>query len=514
MTTQRPNLLLILTDEHAPDVAGFAGDPYVRTQHLDDLAARSVQFDTAVCASPVCTPSRMCLLTSKDVHRSAAWQNHWVIFPEHVTWPGHFAAHGYRTCLVGKMHYGGKDQLHGFQIRPYGDFRHGLGHQPDPIDMFPGYANARSAGVSEIPESLMQDVVVVRESLAFAREHADAQPGVPWFLCASFGRPHSPITSPGRYFRRYKGALPPVAVRADERERLEPYARFFYDRYSDTTPEQALLGRAGYYACVDFVDDLIGELLDGLAADGLLDNTIVVYTSDHGEMMGRHGMWGKSVYFEPAAGVPLLMTGPGIAVGHRRVQQPISLMDLFPTTCTLAGLPVPPHLDGVDFSAFLARPAEAAAPRAYAPSSYYKYGGLVNLQHNPIREDKPCEAWRSLRDDRWKYVEVEGGQPLLFDMQNDPGEQANLAGGDAHADICRRMRAALFEGFSWQAAHDQLARDRARLPEFLSGVRPSSPNQYMLRDGRIFDAEKELYDARWLRLPDDQSGGIIPQRFG
>ena len=514
MTTNRPNILFIMTDEHAPDVAGFAGDPYARTQNLDRLASRSVQFDTAVCASPVCTPSRMCMLTGKEVHRAAAWNNHWIIFPEHVTWPGHFAAHGYRTCLVGKMHYGGKNQMNGFQLRPYGDLKHALGHQPDPIDMFPGYANARSAGVSEIPESLMQDVVVTRESLAFAREHADAEPDVPWFLCASYCRPHSPITAPGRYIRRYRDALPPVDVPADERDRLEPYARYFFDRYSDTTPEQALRGREAYYACVDFVDDLIGELLDGLDRDGLLENTIIIYSTDHGEMMGRHGIWGKGVYFEPSTGIPLLMCGPGISAGHHRVQHPISLMDLFPTTCALAGLPIPEGLDGVDISRALTDPDTETPPRQYAPSAYFKYGGLVNLKVNPVREDLPHEAWRSVRDERWKYVEVEGGDPLLFDTLNDPGETTNLAGRPEHAERCRQMREALFGDFSWAEAHAQLARDRARLPEFLSGLKPTTPNQYMLPDGRIFDAEQSLYEARWLRLPDDQSGGIIPQRFG
>ena len=132
----KPNILFILTDQHAPKVSGFAGDPVVRTPHLDALASRSVQFETASCASPACTPSRMCLLTAMEPHRCAAWANHWIIFPEQVTWPGHFAEHGYATCLVGKMHFGGKDQLHGFQYRPYGDFHHGLSHQPEPLSFF------------------------------------------------------------------------------------------------------------------------------------------------------------------------------------------------------------------------------------------------------------------------------------------------------------------------------------------------------------------------------------------
>ena len=132
----RPNVLFILTDEHCPTVAGFAGDPIVQTPNLDRLAARSVRFDRATCTNPVCTPSRMILLSGKDSHRCAAWSNHWILFPEHLTWPAYFAS-GYVTCLAGKMHFGGRDQMNGFQHRPYGDLRHGLGHQPDPLTCFP-----------------------------------------------------------------------------------------------------------------------------------------------------------------------------------------------------------------------------------------------------------------------------------------------------------------------------------------------------------------------------------------
>jgi len=510
-----PNVLLLLTDQHAPLVSGFAGDGIVRTQALDAIAADAVQFDTALCASPVCTPSRMCLMTAKEAHRCAAWNNHWVIFPEHVTWPGHFAAHGYRTCLVGKMHFGGADQMQGFQHRPYGDLRHGLGHQIDPIDYFPVYAGASGAGVTEIPESLLQENVVTRESLAFLLEHQDSQPDMPWFLCASYSRPHSPFTAPGRYIRRYRDRVPPAELPDDFPDGLDDYARrcFADEVGEELTAEQQLRAREAYYACVDFVDDCIGELMRGLDAAGLLDDTIVIYTSDHGEMAGHHGLWGKTVHFEPSVGVPLLMSGPGVAPGNARVAHPVSLLDLFPTACALAGLPIPADVDGVDLSPLLADPGSDAAPRHYAPSAYYAYGNRVRGL-TESREREPHQAMRLVRDRDWKYVEIEGGRPVLFDMRGDLGETTNLAGDPRHAERCRRMRAALFDGFSWEGVHRQLAADRDRLPQYLSGLKPSTPNQYMLGDGRVFDAEGDLYGARWLPYPDLKGGGVIPQQFG
>jgi choline-sulfatase len=503
---ERPNILLIMTDEHHRDVAGFAGDPLVQTPNLDRLAARGVRFEHATCANPVCTPSRMTMLTGLESHRCAAWSNHWVIFPEHLTWPAHFANHGYRTCLVGKMHFGGRDQMQGFQHRPYGDLRHGLGHQPDPLHMYPGYAQARSAGVSEIPESLMQDVVVTRETLAFLLEHQDQQPEQPWFVCASYGRPHAPLTAPGRYIRRYQGQVPPAPT--PDGAVLEPFAQA---RVHNETAAEALAGREAYYACVDFVDDCIGELLDGLDKAGMLDNTIVIYTSDHGEMLGLYDIWGKQLYHEASVAVPLLIALPGGPAGQA-INHPVSLLDLFPTTCALAGIPVPPGLDGFDLSKLVLEPTAPDSPRRFSPSATYRYG--VRINHGQTPDDTPNAAWRSVQDSRWKYVEVERGASLLFDMENDPLENQNLAGETDQAARCAQMRAWLYEQFSWDEVHSQLAADRERLPALLSGLPPGTPNQYRLPDGRVFNAEEALYNARWLAIPPGANGGIIPQQFG
>ena len=511
----RPNILLLVTDQHNARVAGFAGDPVVRTQHLDRLAQRSVQFDRAVCASPCCTPSRMAMLTVKDIHHCSAWNSHWVIFPEHVTWPAHFAAHGYRTCLVGKMHFGGRDQMQGFQRRPYGDLRHGLGHQPDPIALFPAYHGPTKVGVTEIPESLAQDKVVARESLAFVLEHADREPEVPWFCCASFGRPHSPYTAPGRYFRRYRDRVPPIELPADFKARLDPYSRRMYDGEPgrDLTPEESLRAREAYYANVDFVDDCVGELLDGLEREGRLENTIVIYTSDHGEMMGQHGLWGKVVPYEGSIGVPLLISGPGVSAGHHRVGHPISLLDLYPTACRLAGIPVPAGLDGVDFSGVLQSPGTDAAPREFAPSTYLPDAVRAAGAWRPSVADS-APAMRVVRERDWKFVEIEAGAPLLFDLRNDPGETVSLAARPEHAARCARMRRAALAGFDWATVREQIAADRERIKQFASGLKPSTPNQYMLADGRVFDAEASLYEARWLPIPPIHGGGIIPQQFG
>jgi len=512
---QKPNVLWLLTDEHYKKVTGYEGDPHVKTQHLDRLAEKSVIFDNAVSPNPLCTPARICMLTGKEAHNCSAYTNHWPVFPEHLTWPQHFSDNGYRTCLVGKMHLGGKNQMAGFQHRPYGDLRHGVGHQPDPIAKYPGYANVRSAGVTEVPETILQDFVTAHESLAFIREHADKEPETPWFLCASFVRPHSPLTAPGRYIRRYRGKLPPVEKPPSEEDRkgYEPYARRFVENFSARmTPEEEQAGLEAYYSCVDYVDDCIGELLDGLEKDGLLENTYIVYTADHGEMMGRHGIWGKKLYYEPSISVPLLIAGPGID-GNRRAEAPISTIDLYPTFCALSGLPIPEGLDGIDASTMLTDP-ENARPRDFAASSYFQYGIWWDREDEQ-KEQQPHMAMRVVRDERWKYAEVEKGAALLFDMVNDPEERINLVADPSHAERIKEMKEKLYRGFSWEEVHERLAADRKRRLEVTSGMKPTTPNQYMLSDGRLVDAEGDLYNARWIIIPEEpDSGGHIPQYFG
>jgi choline-sulfatase len=507
----KPNILLIMTDQHDPAIAGFAGNEIVDTRNLDALAARSVQFDSAVTPSPLCTPSRMCMLTGKEAHNCSAWSNHWVIFPEHTTWPAHFAANGYRTCLVGKMHFGGKDQMQGFQDRPYGDLRHGTGHQPDPLSMFPGYGAARGAGATELPESLLQDVVVTRETLSYVLEHEAGENPSPWFVCASYSRPHPPLTAPGRYISRYRNRVPPPEQGGEPSE--EPYAKQRASGHLDLTKEEIRQGREGYYACLDFVDDCIGDLLSGLEAAGALENTIVIYTSDHGEMLGNHGIWGKSVYFDRAVRVPLLISGPGIAESGGRLSHPVSLIDLFPTTCSLAGIPTPSGLDGKDLSDVLASPESAPSSREAVFSMYCHYGQLIQSVKT-LSGDEPHRAWRMARTVQWKCVEIEGGATLLFNLEEDPEENCNLSEEPEYADRLAHLRGLIYENFSWAEVHDRMKEGRKRLSEYRSGRFPTTPNQYRFKDGREFDAEASLYDARWLPIQPGSNGGIIPQQFG
>ena len=506
----KPNVLLLVSDEHNHTVGGFAGDPVVRTPNLDRIAERGVHFGRSYCQAPVCTPSRASFLTGKTISTLSCWNNHWTLFPEHRTVAHAFGDAGYETCLVGKMHFGGKDQFHGFQHRPYGDFWHGLGHQPDPIDMFPNSGGVIHAGPSQIPESLQQEVIVSMEAAAWLEDHVARDPAKPWFLCASYCKPHAPLAVPERYLNRYLGRVPPAWIEPDDEAVRHPYTAHQRQNYGmlDVTPEQVDRARAAYWGAVEFLDDCIGTLLRQLDQAGALENTIIAYISDHGDLIGHHGLWWKANYYEEAIRVPFLLAGPGVPAGGRR-RELAALTDLYPTLCALCDIEQPEGIEGVDQTPLFAERAEAP-PRDHVTSEYFGIGVLTQ----PYRDGSHGSSMRLRRTERYKYVNTIDEGDLLFDLEADPREFHNVAGEPEVADVQAALSAALCEGFDWQEALSRIERDRERAKPLLSGLKPTTPNQYLLPDGRMFDAEGDLYAARWLQTHTFGTSGIIPQRFG
>ncbi len=475
---KKPNILFLMSDEHSPHAIGCEGNEIVQTPNLDQLAASGSYFEKAYCQVPLCTPSRMCMLTGKYAHRCSAWNNGSVLFPEHLTMPAHFANHGYSTALIGKMHFGGKEQNNGFQYRPYGDLRGYAGHQTDPLHGPPGTRErTRQAGISEIPPSLLQERVINTETVEYLRAHPPEQP---WFLLASYSRPHFPLTVPKRLFDKYwphnvdMPNIPPGHL-----EQTHPFAKGLRDNFKteDIPEEETRKARAAYYACCEFLDECIGDLLALLERDGLLDNTIIVYTTDHGEMAGEHGQWWKSSYYEAAARVPLIIADrrEENQLGH--VPSPVELNDLFPTLCARADVPIPNGLDGADLTQLMAGNAEDW--RNTAITEYWS-----NQSTGPMR---------MLRTSRYKYVAFPEDESILFDLETDPDEFENLAGKAEYRQLEAGLDEQLMAAFSWEAVEQQKAEDRERSKTFAEPWGRGTPNQYTLPDGRVVDAETCLY---------------------
>ena len=492
----QPNVLFLLSDEH--NFRYFShldpsteGEP-VHTPTFDAMAAKSCVLDQTYCQMPLCTPSRLCMLTGRDVRGAGAWSNGSMLRPDLPTLPGVMADAGYETCLVGKMHFGGNRQFGGFRLRPYGDMTGACGHQSDPIVPEHRHEDGMrhrtvDAGVTEIPESLLQEQAVARESIAFLREHRHRNPGQPWFLCASLSRPHFPLTAPRRYFERYwpEGITRPKTGRTGDtvdHPMTLGMAKGF--KVEDIEDDEMMKARAAYFACVDYLDEVIGDMLASMNRDDLLENTIVIYSSDHGEMAGEHGMWWKNSWHEGCTRVPFFLQLPEHRSGEikpSRLRTPSSLADLFPTVCGLCGVESPADLDGVDLSEAIRRGSEPESRAVFFDALIPRWG-------------KGTE-FRAVRDGKYKYVGFRNAPELLFDLEADPLEQKNLATeitGEA-GEALERFRRLVEETMDFEAIDGEREADVERARDASLSIPRGTGNTYILPDGRLIDADGKLY---------------------
>ena len=502
--SDQPNILFLLSDEHSYRYLSArsyeAGGEPCRTPTLDGLIQQGCHLSTTYCSMPLCSPSRISMLCGRHSHRCGAWGNGSILDPEIPTFASHLGRHGYATSTVGKMHLGGSLQHAGFQARPYGDFGGPCGHQNDPLSQLhvrrgePGMAlrsRTLDAGLSEVPESLLQEQMVAREATAWLREQRHAHPQQPWLLMASFSRPHFPLTAPRRFFERYypTGVTPPRVGRSgDSQDHPMTLGAIAGFRTEEIEAEEAKKARAAYFACVDALDEILGDFLAVLQRDGLLDNTIIIYTSDHGELAGEHGLWWKNTWHEGASRVPFIASLPEHRSGQlaaAEIAHPASLADLFPTLCGLSKTPLADDLDGIDLSpavrgescpALLQRPGvitESLAPRWGAGTEF-----------------------RAIRSKQYKYIAFRDCDNLAFDLVADPNEQHNLVGraSGRTAEEIEELGRAVLDGFDFDAVEERRQRESAALRhKYPARVQPQTSNQILRGDGILVEADQPLY---------------------
>ena len=439
---ERPNILLIMSDEHNADVTGPYGNGIVQTPNLDRLAARGITFDCAYTNSPLCVPERLAFTAGKYVSRVGAWSNNcWLPSDEMPSLPRVMTAAGYDSLLCGKMHYDrtrryGFTEIGGNMNRVH---KTGLGRRRDADDesvsiksrdgRFAKFHAADSSGVMDHDRHVTAGTV---EFLS-RRRRKDR----PFFLCAGYLAPHFPLIVPERYWRPYVGKvpmplLPPGSVESQPLNYHHLRRGFGVVR---TDPQIVCRGRELYYGLTQWLDEQIGEVLAALGQSDVADNTIVIYTTDHGENIGEHHLWWKNCMYDHAARVPLIVSWPQRwALGQRRTGV-CSLADLVITLADVAGARVPDDWDGDSMSAWMDDPA--APWKDFALSEYYG--------HNI------ASGFVMLRAGRYKYVyhtppdECHPAERELYDMQADRGEFVNLASRPEHQRRIEQMHAAMVE---------------------------------------------------------------------
>jgi len=421
-----PNILLIMADQLAPHFTGTYGHPLVRTPNLDALAARGTRFDAAYCNAPLCAPSRFSFMSGQLGTRIGAYDNASEFRSSIPTFAHYLRSMGYHTSLSGKMHFVGPDQLHGFTERLTTDvYPADFGWTPDwenseaRIDSW--YHNMESvqeAGIAEASFQLDFDDEVgftARKNL-FDSARLQKQP---FCMVASFTHPHDPYVARRAWWDLYDHAAIDLPATTISRDRQDPWSGRLMDGIEATTTaitdDQIRNARHAYYANVSYVDGMIGELVQTLEAADMLDNTIIIFTADHGDLLGERSLWYKMSFFERSARVPLVVAGPGIA--SRSVSAACSLVDLLPTMLDIAGS------DGT------ARP-EMAQPidgRSLLP---LLQGGADNEGEALVEYcgEITSHPGFMIRRGPWKYVHCDIDPPMLFNLDDDPEELVNLAG--------------------------------------------------------------------------------------
>ena len=457
----RPNIVLVMTDQHAARVLGAAGDPAAKTPALDKLAAGGTRFSSAYCPSPLCVPSRMAFLTGLEPHVSGILSNDDFLPSDLPTVAHALGAAGYDCRLVGRMHFYGPDQLHGFVARPIGDIGPGWPGAGAPAigpltaargnrgDQVPG------SGVGETSYQAYDRAVTEAgvETLAELCAARDAG-GAPFLAMVSLFCPHPPyIALPDDHAAVADRVGPPRLQRPSTRHpALAEWAEA--GGVSQIDDDATMRARRAYYGLVRMIDRFAGRIFD--AVEGR-DDTIVIYVSDHGEALGERGLWWKSTFYEESVTVPLILSGPGVPQGAVD-QRVVGLTDL---TATLLDWADAPPLPGQSGRSLLGH----GDWDDRATSSYY--GGLMNIRTGALRH-------RMLRSGALKLCAYDAHPPTLHDLERDPDELMDLAPGAP--ETVAELMADLTDGWDATVIAAQQKINAARVAvirDWVKSVRPA-----------------------------------------
>ncbi|MFC1581975.1 sulfatase-like hydrolase/transferase [Planctomycetota bacterium] len=457
MSTAKPNILLIMVDQMNPLLSSMYGDPTAVMPNLDRLAAEGVVFEQAYCNNPLCTPSRASMMTGRLIaDMECAFDNGSVLNSEIPTFAHMLNHSGYHTVLSGKMHYVGADQLHGFQERLTTDiYPADLDWSPPGWDLdAPTHADYatriyENTGRSDDNDQITYDEMV--HARALERLKGLAGGDKPFMMCVSYTHPHSPFMAPEKYYSLYdEKEVAAPEMPEDVPGGLDEYNRYLawdFD-YRHIPSELMTRIKQSYYGMFSYLDDKVGEILAALEENGLRDDTVVVFTSDHGEMMGQRGMFEKRTYFEGAVRVPLIVWSPG-RFKPQAINHAVSLVDLFPTFSELADA----YWSGGDLE------GRSLMPALQGDSADLD-GGTVITEYFGESIKYPFRA--AVRD-RLKYVYFPEApdNDLLFDLAQDPDEENNLLHDQAYKDRGAALLSILEQDFDYDRLRETIDQSHA-----------------------------------------------------
>lgn len=434
------NILFITSDQQRWDTLPAYGVDWMHTPNLDRLSREGMTFDNCTAISPVCQPARAAFMLGQYPHVTGVGDNFQWIRPDSPTIARRFNEAGWNTAAIGKMHFDPWDNPEGFQYRVIAEDKRHIFRRDDwtkalekagfarshPATI-PGYRKNLGAIVSPLPEELHIDSFIASEGVNWLSKHAAS----PFFAWISFNSPHDPYDPPERLANLYRNAPIPEPVGSPAEWPTKPgyqheVVKFynsnplFLTNYNDMSSAQIRRMREHYFATITLIDDQVGRVIDALEQSGQLEDTLIVFSSDHGDNLGDHGLPFKSNYYEGALRVPLIVWGPGIPAGTRN-SSPVNWLDLHATFLKTAGLEVPDHVQGIDLS-----------PIFEDPELVLKDVAFSELQGSAM-----------VRTDRYKLVVCDDGSGEFYDLKEQPLEVHNHFGEPAYAEHQKRLTDAL-----------------------------------------------------------------------
>ena len=437
MAEKQPNILFIMADQLATSALPIYGNPVVKTPHLSSLAEQGVVFDSAYCNSPLCAPSRYVLMTGQLPSKIGAYDNA-ADFPADIPTFAHYLREkNYKTALSGKMHFCGPDQLHGFEERLTTDiYPADYGWFPNWDDLttrptwYHNMSSVTQAGPCVRSNQLDFDDEVVFHAQRYLYDYVRRDQDRPFCLTVSMTHPHDPYAIPQEYWDRYTNEeidLPKIRIPKDEQDphsaRLQEVYAYFDQELTD---QQVRNARRAYYGAISYVDDKIGLLLKALKETGLDDNTIIVFSGDHGDMLGERNLWYKMSFFEGSARVPMIVHAPK-HFSAKRIKESVSTMDLLPTFLEMA-------TNKSDYQ--YAMPIQG---KSLMPHITGKTEGHDEVIGEYFGEGAIAPIFM-IRRAQYKYIYCHIDPEQLFDLSNDPDELNNLAEHPDYKDIIDEFR--------------------------------------------------------------------------
>jgi len=483
--TNRPNLLYIHTDQHSPHVTGCYGDPLVETPHLDRLAAGGALFENTYCCSPICVPSRMSMLSGRDPYQNDCWTNEHILDSAIPTIAHAMGAAGYRPALAGRMHSLGPDQLRGYVERFVGDHSaNHLGSKGPSRGVLDGTAgpqriSLQKSGPGQSGYQVHDEDVTAAAVDFLNRQGVQKRAGLmdqPFSLTVGLMLPHPPYVARREDYDRYAGAMTMPRKPAPFEAVTHPHLRWWRTDtgIEDVTEAEILRARAAYWGLVHRVDCLVGQILAALEANGFTQDTMIVYTSDHGDMQGEHGLWWKHVFYEESVRVPLIVNWPGVVPAGQRCDRVVSALDVSATLLDGIGAPALPNSPGRSLLPLI---DGRANPPAWEDVAFSEYS---TDQFGP-----PEGAYqRMIRREEWKLVYYHWQPVQLFNLREDPGEMVDRANDPGCQGVLADLRGALLDGWDPDWVVRRMAQKKADVPILRDWSRKTQPEERYVWDLR------------------------------